>query len=160
MIEIRTFTENDTNEIIQLVLHCQNDGTRPMVTVEDQPELLHIKETYLDGGGNFWVAVKQERVVGSIGLMDCGGGLGLIKKFFVYEEYRGEPVHLGRRLYDVLVEFARQRHIKSLLLDTPKNTGRAHRFYEKAGFQKIGEDQLPLVYDHPYEDSDFYILDL
>ena len=92
MIEIRTFTENDTNEIIQLVLHCQNDGTRPMVTVEDQPELLHIKETYLDGGGNFWVAVKQERVVGSIGLMDCGGGLGLLKKFFVYEEYRGEPV--------------------------------------------------------------------
>ena len=33
--------------------------------------------------------------------------------------------------------FARQHHFQTLLLDTPRNTVRAHRFYEKAGFQKV-----------------------
>ena len=55
MIEIGTYSAYDRDEVIALVLHCQNDGTRPLVSVEDQPELLRIKEEYIDGGGNFWV---------------------------------------------------------------------------------------------------------
>ena len=56
MIEIRTYSDEDREEVIRLVLHCQNDGTRPFVSVDDQPELLHIQEKYMDSGGNFWVA--------------------------------------------------------------------------------------------------------
>lgn len=51
MVEIEEYVQSDEEEIIALVLHCQNDGTRPLVTVDDQPELLHIKEKYIDGGG-------------------------------------------------------------------------------------------------------------
>lgn len=56
MTEIQTYYEDDREEIIALILHCQNDGTRPLVSVDDQPELLHIKEKYIDSGGNFWLA--------------------------------------------------------------------------------------------------------
>lgn len=56
MIEIGTYSAYDRDEVIALVLHCQNDGTRPLVSVDNQPELLRIKEEYIDGGGNFWVA--------------------------------------------------------------------------------------------------------
>lgn len=160
MIEIRTYVPEDTEEIIKLVLHCQNDGTRPYVTVDDQPELLHIQEKYLDSGGNFWVAVDQGKIAGSIGLMNCGNGCGVLKKFFVYEPYRGEPYHLGRQLYATLLDFAGKQNIKNLILDTPKNTARAHKFYEKAGFQKIEKNCIPVSYDYPYEDSDFYFLEL
>lgn len=159
-IKIRTYLPDDTDEIIKLVLHCQNDGTRPYVTVDDQPELLQIQEKYLDNGGNFWVAVDNGRIVGSIGLMNCGNKTAVLKKFFVYEPYRSSPHHLGRRLYGTLMEFAKTCEIERLVLDTPKNTDRAHRFYEKAGFRKIGEHQLPVIYDYPYEDSDFFILEL
>lgn len=53
MIEIKEYIQSDRDEIIALVLHCQNDGTRPLVGVDDQLELLCIKEKYIDGGGNF-----------------------------------------------------------------------------------------------------------
>ena len=51
-MKIEPYNEEDREEIITLVLHCQNDGTRPIVSVDDQPELLHIKEKYLDNGGD------------------------------------------------------------------------------------------------------------
>lgn len=160
MPKIQPYTEADREEIIALVLHCQNDGTRPVVSVENQPDLLHIKEKYLDTGGNFWVAKKDGKVAGSIGLMMYDGGLAILKKFFVYEPYRGKPYHLGRKLYQTLLDFAKLKGVKQIILDTPKNTDRAHKFYEKAGFRKISKEELPIVYDQPYEDSDFFSLEI
>ena len=46
MITITPFEEFYTQDVIDLVLHFQNDGTRPIVTVEDQPDLLHITDAY------------------------------------------------------------------------------------------------------------------
>lgn len=160
MIEIKTYSEKDREEIISLVLHCQNDGTRPPVTVDNQPDLLCIREKYIDGGGNFWVAKENNSVVGCIGLMNYGGGISVLKKFFVYEPYRSAPHHLGRKLYETLLQFAINHGVRRLILDTPKNTARAHRFYVKSGFKLIDREQLPLTYNPPYEDSDFFSLEL
>lgn len=160
MVEIRTYQEEDRDEVIALVLHCQNDGTRPFVSVDDQPELLNIREKYMKNGGCFWVAEDNGKIAGSIGLMNFGNGIAVLKKFFTYEEYRSAPCHLGRRLYEKLLRYAEDTGIKELYLDTPKNTDRAHRFYERAGFNKVGMEQVPVLYDYPYEDSDFFYLDL
>ena len=56
MIEIGTYSTCDKESVIALVLHCQNDGTRPLVGVEDQSDLLHIEEEYIYNGGKFGVA--------------------------------------------------------------------------------------------------------
>ena len=159
-MQIRQFIQSDTEEIIALVLHCQNDGSRPVVTVENQTDLLQIQEKYIAGGGNFWVAADNGKIAASIGLMNYGKGVGILKKFFVYEAYRGAPHHLGRQLYDTLLQFAKANGFKTLILDTPKNTDRAHKFYAKAGFEKITKEQLEIVYDYPYDDSDFFRLQL
>lgn len=160
MLEIKTYSETDKEEIITLVLHCQNDGTRHFVTVDNQPDVLHIKETYIDGGGNFWVAKEDEKLAGCIGLMKYQDGIYVLKKFFVYEPYRGEPHHLGRRLYETLLEFAQAQGARQMILDTPKNTDRAHKFYEKAGFKQVEREQLPIVYQPPYENCDYFVLSL
>ena len=160
MIEIRTYSDEDREEVIRLVLHCQNDGTRPSVSVDDQPELRRIPEKYMDGGGNFWVAKDNGKTAGSIGLMKFGDGTAVLKKFFVYEPYRGAPCHLGRQLYGTLLDYARTHGVKQLILDTPKNTDRSHKFYERAGFTKIERADVPVVYDFPYEDSDFFRLEI
>ncbi len=160
MIEIRTYSDEDREEVIRLFLHCQNDGTRPSVSVDDQPELRRIPEKYMDSGGNFWVAKDNGKTAGSIGLMKFGDGTAVLKKFFVYEPYRGAPCHLGRQLYGTLLDYARTHGVKQLILDTPKNTDRAHKFYERAGFTKIERADVPVVYDFPYEDSDFFRLEI
>lgn len=49
-ILIDVFNTSDTDEVIDLALHFQNDGTSPPVTVDDQPDMLNIKEQYIDTG--------------------------------------------------------------------------------------------------------------
>lgn len=53
MIKITQFDDKYTQDVIDLVLHFQNDGTRPLVTVDDQPDMLHITDAYINAGGNF-----------------------------------------------------------------------------------------------------------
>lgn len=160
MIKINIYDSVDRDAVIALALHCQNDGSRPLVGIKDQPDLLCIQEKYLEPGGCFWVAKEDGSLAGTIGLINAGSSIGIIKKFFVYEAYRGVPHHLGQRLYGELLSFARKHNFKTLLLDTPKNTDRAHRFYEKAGFTKIAKEELPVLFDYPYDDSDFFIIKL
>lgn len=159
MVRIRDYREADTDEIIDLVLYCQNWGDRAEKTVDDQPELKNIRAAFIESGGGFWVAEEDGRVVGSIGLI-CRGETGIMKKFFLYDEYRGRPERFGRQLYGRLLERARARGLRTLVLDTPGDTERAHRFYEKAGFRKVEKAELPVQYDPPYPDCDFFRLDL
>ena len=160
MIEIKEYIDAYRDDVIALVLHCQNDGTRPLVGVEDQPELLDIKKSFFQNGGYFWIATDDGKLAGTIGLMNYGGGIGILKKFFVYEPYQSDPHHLGRRLYGQFMKFACANHFQTLVLDTPKNTDRAHKFYEKAGFRKITKGELPVKFDYPYDDCDFFLLSL
>lgn len=160
MISIIPFEERYTQDVIDLVLHFQNDGTRPMVTVDDQPDLRNMVDSYMHAGGNFWIAVENDRLIGSIGIMPCNQDIAILKKFFVYEAYQGAPIHLGQKLYATLLQFAKENGFKTLLLDTPYNTVRAHKFYEKAGFQKVKERELPLTFSHPIQECDFFLLNL
>lgn len=106
------------------------------------------------------MAKENGKVAGTIGLMNKGNGLCILKKFFVYESYRGKPHNLGQQLYGVFLEFAKLHGFSRIILDTPKNTDRAHLFYEKAGFRRIEKEELPVEYDYPYDDSHFFYLDL
>lgn len=81
MITITPFEEFYTQDVIDLVLHFQNDGTRPIVTVEDQPDLLHITDAYFRIGGSFWIARDGEKLAGTIGIMPCGNGVAVLKIF-------------------------------------------------------------------------------
>ena len=130
------------------------------MTVNDQPDSLNIKENYIDAGGNFWIATDNDRLIGSIGIMPYGKKIAVLKKFFVYEDYQGKPFHLGQKLYASLLSFAREKGFTTILLDTPHNTVRAHKFYEKAGFKKVDENELPIKFSHPYKDCDFFLLNL
>lgn len=160
MITISQFEAKYTPEVIRLALHFQNDGTRPVVSVDDQPDLLNIESEYIKKGGNFWIAREGETLIGSIGLMPYTAEIAVLKKFFVYEDYQGKPYHTGRSLYNELIAFAKKRAYKTILLDTPRNTKRAHTFYLKAGFKQINEEDLPIRFSHPYQDCDFFLLEL
>lgn len=160
MIEIKKYEDKYQDEVINLVLSCQNDGSRPIVSIANQPELLNINKEYFSNGGYFWIAIESKKLVGTIGLINCGNGIGILKKFFVNEQYRGKPYNLGRKLFAELLNFAHEHKFKELVLDTPKNTKRAHKFYEKAGFKKVSQEDLPIKYNPPYKDSDFFQLKL
>ena len=161
-MKIAVFNNKYTEEIIDLVLLCQNDGTRPIVGVETQLDLLNIQSEYIDRGGNFWVALENDKVIGTIALYPYSDKIGILKKFFVNEQYRGYPNYLGQKLYATLLEYIKSNSFKTIILDTPKNTKRAHKFYQKAGFKQIAYEKMPIKYTCPYdiELCDFFILEL
>ena len=160
MIIISQFEEKYMQDAIDIALHFQNDGTRPLVSVDDQPDLLNIVDEYINKGGNFWIAKNDETLIGTIGIMPYSTEIAVLKKFFVYEDYQGKPNHVGRKLYEVLLNFVKEKGYIIILLDTPHNTIRAHKFYEKAGFRQVKEDDLPIKFSHPYKDCDFFLLEL
>lgn len=113
------------------------------------------------GGGSFWLALNEEKkVVGSIGLQLIDSEVGVLKKFFLYEKYRGSGQGLSMELYKKLVDFARARKLSSLILDTPSVAKRSHSFYKKVGFSQISKDELPVAYNYPDRDSLLFKLDL
>ncbi len=161
-MEIKIFEKNDTQDVADIVLHCQNDGTRRTVGIENNKDLLRIEEEYINSGGNFWVAKDGNKLAGTIGLIKYNDKIGILKKFFVYENYRGNPHYLGQKLYTVLLDYAITAGLKTIILDTPKNTHRAHKFYERAGFKKVEYADFPVLYNTPYptEECDFFVKDL
>lgn len=161
-MEIIVFDNKYTQEIIDLVLSCQNDGTRPIVGVESQPDLLNIESEYIDKGGNFWIALENDKVIGTIAFCPYSDKIGVLKKFFVNEKYRGYPNYLGQKLYATLFEYVKSNNFNTIILDTPNNTQRAHKFYKKAGFKQIPYENLPIKYSCPYDINmcDFFMLEL
>ena len=106
-----------------------------------QEELADIKRSYLDRGGNFFVAQDStdQRVLGFVGIMpdEEDKTLGAIKRFAVVKEERGNGI--GTQLLTSLFEWARANDFTKLHLSTGKDENAIH-LYEKFGFKTVGFD--------------------
>lgn len=79
--------------------------------------------------------------IASIGLKQIDDHTGEIKKFFVAQNYRGKGV--AAKLMNTLIKAASKHHLKNLYLGTVDTLHAAYGFYQKYGFSKISEKQLP-----------------
>ena len=50
-----------------------------------------------------------------------------MKKFFVKKEFRSQKI--GLALYNMLIEYAKEKYIEHIILDTPSVAAASHRFY-------------------------------
>ena len=78
-------------------------------------------------GGEFWIAVENNRVIGTIGIMNKGNGFGIMKKFFVKADFRSQGI--GLKLYNCLFRYAKKHKINRIILDTPSVAVTSHKFY-------------------------------
>ena len=158
MIEIKTYSGMFDDEIISLVLDIQNGEAKINLSLDEQPDLKDIKTYYQESGGEFWLALDNGHVIGTIGLINRENHCAILKKFFVSAQYRSQKI--GLKLYQSLLQFAQGKGIKHIILDTPSVALASHRFYERAGFKKITKNELPVEYVYPDRDSFLYMLDL
>lgn len=155
---IEAYSGKYDNEIISLILDIQNNEAKINLSIDEQPDLKNIAGYYQTGGGQFWIAVENERVVGTIGLMPADNNCGILKKFFVRKEYRSKK--LGLALYQKLLEYAETKGIHTLILDTTSVAVQSHKFYEKAGFKRISKNELSTEYSYPDRNSYLYMLNI
>lgn len=156
MIQIVPFGLQHEEGVGALIVGIQRDEFQIPITLEDQPDLQEIPAFYQQGAGNFWVAVSEGAVVGTVALLDLGNHQGALRKMFVHASFRGPGHGVSARLLDTLLEWSRIRGVKDVYLGTTEKFLAAHRFYERNGFQQIAPNELPASFPKMAVDSRFY----
>jgi len=155
-IVIKEYSEEYKDEIIDLILDIQQKEFNVPICKEDQPDLSDIPNFYQTGVGNFWIALYNNRVVGTISLLDIGNNQAALRKMFVKAAYRGRGYNTAKLLLLRLIGWARANKINEIYLGTTEKFLAAHRFYEKNGFVQIAKDNLPAAFPIMKVDTRFY----
>ncbi len=155
-IHIRPYEDKDQQAVIDLILTIQQKEFNVPIDLERQPDLLIVPEYYQVKKGNFWVATVDEKVVGSIALIDCGEGVGCIRKMFVHKDFRGKTLNIAQELFNLLLENARKNEFKNLYLGTIARLEAAIRFYERNGWTPIEKSNLPNSFPIMAVDTHFF----
>lgn len=153
---IRQFVEGDETRIIDLILPIQTEEFGIPITADDQPDLKNIRAFYCKGNGNFWVAVEQGSIVGTIALIDIGNSQVALRKMFVKREFRGKEQGIAQRLTDTVFEWCRQKKVTDIFLGTIEPFKAAQRFYERNGFVFVEPEKLPPNFPRMAVDNMFY----
>lgn len=81
-----------------------------------------------------WLAEREGRLVGSVGIIARDGGAAQLRWFLVHPEARGQG--LGRRLVETCLEFCRSAGCRTVYLWTVDPLADAAALYVRAGFRK------------------------
>ena len=72
MINILPFDPHHAGGVVGLILPIQQSEFQIAISLEAQPDLRGIPAFYQKGNGNFWVAMDDQKDVGTVGLLDIG----------------------------------------------------------------------------------------
>ena len=160
MVTILIYLPKYQEQVINLILDIQRNEFNVPISLEEQSGLLNIHNFYQNGRGNFWIALDNDTVVGTIALLDMGNHQAALQKFFVCKNYRGKDIGVGQQLLDTLLDWANRQSMKEIYLGTTQVYRAAHRFYEKNGFVEINPVELPNNFPLIKVDTKFYKYDL
>ena len=153
---VRLFTQSDQVQVLPLVLSIQREEFGIPVSAEEQTDLRDVQTYYVAAGAQFWVAVDDGAIMGTIGLLNIGHGDVALRKMFVAPSYRGKPHGIAAALLAASLAWAATAGFRRVLLGTTEKFLAAHRFYEKNGFEVTPVDQLPEYFPRMRLDTRFY----
>ncbi len=110
----------------------------------DREVLTNPKKYILEDGGEIFFALIDDKVVGTVALIKREEGVFELSKMAVTEDYKG--MRIGQKLMYSCIDFAGQRGMKRLFLDSNRKLTPAITLYHKVGFKEI-----PVPVDSPYE---------
>ncbi|MCD0465625.1 GNAT family N-acetyltransferase [Flavobacterium sp. ENC] len=142
-MEIKLIQNEYEKEIVDLILNIQQKEFNVPITLEDQPDLLNIKNFYFESGGCFLGAFIDGKLVGTIALVKFNAEDGAIRKMFVRKEYRGKDYSIAQQLLEQLIRYSEENGLKNLYLGTVTILQAALRFYERNNFITIPKESLP-----------------
>jgi len=155
-IKIAIYSGKDKQEVADLILGIQTNEFNIRISLDEQPDLKNIPGFYQVNKGNFWIATVDDKLAGTIGLLDIGNQNGALRKMFVDAEYRGKEYGIGQRLLNTLITWAEINDFKKIFLGTTEKFIAAHRFYEKNNFIEIEKKLLPGEFPVMEVDVKFY----
>lgn len=155
-IIIQSYSDQYRQQVQDLILNIQKNEFKIPISIEEQPDLNDITGFYQVNKGNFWIAMIDQKVAGTISLLDIGRKKGALRKMFVASEFRGKELGIARQLLTHLLGHAAANGFNEILLGTTEKFIAAHRFYEKNGFTEIDRKVLPKEFPVMKVDVKFY----
>src|SRR5262245_52721407 len=101
---IVAFEPKHADGVVSVILPIQQSEFEIPIDLAAQADLTDIPGFYQRGRGNFWVAVVDETVIGTIGLLDIGNNQGALRKMFVKAQYRGSQHGAAKALLAHLLD--------------------------------------------------------
>jgi putative acetyltransferase len=160
---IRLATQADTDGVVELIDGILKEyGDRICLTPGgSEADLLDFESGYRAKGGEFWVleSVKEgdSRIIGTHATRPDpnNGEVCTFKRLYLHSEFRG--TNWGRDLMQVTIDWARNSDFKRVEFWSDTRFERAHRFFEKFGFQKSGEERHMTDSVVPYSEYFFFL---
>lgn len=96
MIDIVPSSSQHADGVVSLILPIQQTEFNIPITLDAQPDLRDIPGFYQQDNGNFWVALDDGKVVGTVALLDIGNSQAALRKMFVSVTHRGAGAWIGQ----------------------------------------------------------------
>jgi N-acetylglutamate synthase-like GNAT family acetyltransferase len=104
----------------------------------ERPDIYDVPKFYQDNDkSNFWLALKDGDLIGTVGLIAKNEHLAFLKRMAIKKEFRHQG--LGKQLLETAVNFAKEKGLQKVYAGTVEENPNAIRFYEKHGFKRIEE---------------------
>ncbi|MBW2975348.1 GNAT family N-acetyltransferase [Candidatus Woesearchaeota archaeon] len=155
MVRIIQYSSKYREQTINLIKEVLESEFGFKVNKSKRPDLYDINEAYQKKGGNFWIALEKDEVIGTVGLLNYGKNRGFLKRMYVDKRYRGKGA--AKKLLLELINFAKNNNYKTIFVPTVEEMIAANKFYQKNGFKRI--ESLPEDFNLE-EDTVFYRMDI
>lgn len=131
-VTVRTYTPEDRGEVARLY----RDGLLEGVLGEPRvpPDLLYVESFYFgEPQAHLWVAERDDRVIGMVGVVQGEPGVGLVRRLRAVPDER--PVILAVKLLHAALAFAWQQGCLKVVLDTHLDPELSKHLVASYGFQ-------------------------
>ena len=153
--QIRNADNGDCRKIIQLIDRVLGEWNDSVCLDDSEKDLNDVEANYWNRGGAFFVLEQAGEVIGSHAILplDPQAKLCTFKRLYLDREFRGAGA--GQELMQWNIDWVRQRGFERIEFWSDTRFDRAHRFFEKFGFEKSGEaremdDSHQTYWEYPF----------
>ena len=154
-VEITKISENEIPILSPLATSILREHFDPIIGKDQNDYMLEkfqsekaIKEQFEHGYIYYW-AKYDGKNVGFLGFYPVENKIYL-SKFYLDKEYRGKKV--GRKMFDFLVNYTREKGLKSIYLNVNKYNYNSIKVYEHLGFVKIRDEKNDIGHGYYMDD--------
>ncbi len=149
-IKIIAFEKAHQHDVDIMMDNIALEFKEPIFSVGSQK----IIDVYKLEGNQFWVAMNQDKVIGSIGVIRLTEGNLVLKSMFVDRGFRGQGA--SSLLLNHVISWGTGNNCKHIFLGTMSQFTAAQKFYEKNAFVQCGPADLPADFVGNTLDTIFY----
>jgi GNAT superfamily N-acetyltransferase len=147
-LTIRPFSEPDTARVRELFITINRllapaglrDAFEAYIERSLAEEIDRIPAYYREHAGSFWVAVKDDKIVGMFGLEDTPDGAMELRRMYVDPSARRQGI--ARQMLQSAEDECRRRRVPLLTLNTSEIQVEALALYKAAGYSLLREETV------------------